>query len=336
MSPTFTPTTPVAASPVSPLGVQGFRERVESAPEAPAAQDSAAAPRLPFFEKFKNSLPNVDTATAAKSTAAAEPPSPTDSDSDYGGLAYADSDDGDEDIPLRASPQPIPPPAKAAEHSTSSSTSSSTAVPSSSSTSEGKVRFPSMTNTESRYSSSSSSTIDSPQAMMKRSLSASTARTVSKSTGAIERAMETLLEDDSPLSPTASTSSRPFTETQRESVAKSPKLPTRSHTSPTLPSGRLEQRRSGASTKSRAPPRARVCVRCEKRIDDGRWIQMEGGSVLCDKCWKNMYLPKVRHSLPPVLVLICVGPERRELRQLRQSVLLRRATCARLLGARFA
>ena len=31
----------------------------------------------------------------------------------------------------------------------------------------------------------------------------------------------------------------------------------------------------------------------DKTIDDGRWIQMEGGGVMCDKCWKNMYLPKV-------------------------------------------
>ena len=133
--------------------------------------------------------------------------------------------------------------------------------------------------------------MDTPKAM-KRSLSASTVRTVAKSTGAIDRALETLLEER-PLSPTASTASRPFTEKQRESVTKSPKLPVRSHTSPTLPSGRLEQHRGSSARR----PRARVCVRCENAIDDGRWIQMEGGNVLCDKCWKNMYLPKVR---PPV------------------------------------
>jgi hypothetical protein len=30
------------------------------------------------------------------------------------------------------------------------------------------------------------------------------------------------------------------------------------------------------------------------KIEDGRWIQMDEGNVLCERCWKNMYLPKVR------------------------------------------
>jgi hypothetical protein len=62
----------------------------------------------------------------------------------------------------------------------------------------------------------------------------------------------------------------------------------------------------------------KVCIRCDKKIEDGRWISVEspgrkgisagasfnagtaGGEterkdkgVLCEKCWKNMYLPKV-------------------------------------------
>ena len=58
-------------------------------------------------------------------------------------------------------------------------------------------------------------------------------------------------------------------------------------------------------------------MRCEKAIEDGRWIQMEGGNVLCDKCWKNMYLPKVRllflivstcdRPMPHSEILICFG-----------------------------
>ena len=299
MSPAFAPTLPAAgASPISP---HGFQERVTSPPDLSAESpdedlDDAVSPRIPFFEKIKDKLPNLDTTTAAKSTEPS-PVSPTDSDSEYGGLAYADSDgdEDDEDGTLRSSPQPLPA-AKPAEPPASSS-SQQPPPQSQVQQPQGKVRFPSMTNTESRYSSSSSSTMDTPKAM-KRSLSASTVRTVAKSTGAIDRAMETLLEDGDPFSPTASAASlpAPFAErdrdSQRDSVTKSPKLPTRSHTSPTLPSGRgsgAEQRRSGASKR----PRVRVCVRCEQKIDDGRWIAMEGGSVLCDRCWKNMYLPKV-------------------------------------------
>jgi hypothetical protein len=37
----------------------------------------------------------------------------------------------------------------------------------------------------------------------------------------------------------------------------------------------------------------RVCLKCDKNIEDGRWIQVDDGAVLCDFCWKNMYLPKV-------------------------------------------
>lgn len=132
-----------------------------------------------------------------------------------------------------------------------------------------------------------------------RSLSASTGsssyttRMTAKSTGALDRAMETLFEEGT-LSPTGSNAQSPATrpialagEAQRDSVSKPPKLPMRSHTSPTMSTGRLD----GSGHKKR--PKVKVCVRCEGAIDDGRWIQMDGGSVLCDKCWKTMYLPKV-------------------------------------------
>ncbi|TBU65549.1 hypothetical protein BD310DRAFT_971655 [Dichomitus squalens] len=290
MSPNVTPTTPaagIAASPTSPISVSSLRDRVLSPPEVPA-KEAPATPRLPFFDKFKNSLPAVDTNKSAADMDPS-PSSPTGSDDSYGGLAYANSDDEDEpmNIPLRASPQPIPP-SKPAE---------STSAPPASGL---KVRFPSMT--ESRYSSSSSSSSATRSPMQQRTLSSSTGassytqRTVSKSTGALDRAMETLFEE-SPVSPTSSSSSRIFADSPRDSVSKSGKFPTRSHTSPTLPSNRLtldkaDGKARSASTAKR--PRTRRCVRCEKAIEDGRWIQMEGGNVLCDKCWKNMYLPKCR------------------------------------------
>ncbi|TFK92297.1 hypothetical protein K466DRAFT_241142 [Polyporus arcularius HHB13444] len=277
MSPNLTPThtAGIASSPTSPVSVHSLRDRVlsppQEVPKAPAAAEPPSTPRLPFFEKFKNKLPAVDTAKASGSMEPS-PVSPASSNSSYDGLAYADSDDEDDlDIPLRASPQPIATPATKPD---SKATAPATGA---------KVRFPSMTNSESRYSSSSSST-ESPR-LPQRSLSASTSRTIAKSTGALERAMETLFEDG-PSSPTTSTG---FTETQRDSISKSPKVPMRSHTSPTLSTGRLEQRRS-----TQRRPTTKACVRCERTIEDGRWIQMEGGSVLCDKCWKNMYLPKCR------------------------------------------
>ncbi len=101
--------------------------------------------------------------------------------------------------------------------------------------------------------------------------------------------METLFEED-PTSPT-STSGPSMSQLSdgHNRDSKPPKLPVRSHTSPTLGAGRPDSRHIG----KRKGPKVRVCVKCEKQIEDGRWIQMEGGSVLCDKCWKNMYLPKV-------------------------------------------
>ena len=39
----------------------------------------------------------------------------------------------------------------------------------------------------------------------------------------------------------------------------------------------------------------RVCLKCQRKIEDGRWINVDNGNggVLCEDCWKNMYLPKV-------------------------------------------
>jgi hypothetical protein len=45
--------------------------------------------------------------------------------------------------------------------------------------------------------------------------------------------------------------------------------------------------------------RQKSCVRCEQAIPDGRWIQTDGSGVLCERCWKNMYLPKVRAGAAP-------------------------------------
>ncbi|KAH9901540.1 hypothetical protein C8Q73DRAFT_743067 [Cubamyces lactineus] len=298
-SPSITPTNSagpgIASSPTSPVSVHSLRDRVlppsQEPPKVPLP-DPPSTPRLPFFEKFKNKLPPVDTAKPLPDSADPSPLSPVSDDGSYTGLAYANSDeeedDDDDDLPLRTSPQPLTTPAKSAIASSGGGGN------------QNKVRFPSMTNSESKYSSSSSSSSTTSPRLPQRSLSSSTAgssyssRTFAKSTGALDRAMETLFED-SPLSPTTSTgSSRPFTgpDANRDSVGgKSPKLPMRSHTSPTLPSSTA--RSDGHKTASKRP-KTRICLRCERVIEDGRWIQVEGGNVLCDKCWKNMYLPKCR------------------------------------------
>lgn len=42
--------------------------------------------------------------------------------------------------------------------------------------------------------------------------------------------------------------------------------------------------------------KSKVCLKCVIAIENGRWVSTDGGGVLCEKCWKNMYLPKVRFS----------------------------------------
>ena len=117
------------------------------------------------------------------------------------------------------------------------------------------------------------------------------------------------------LSPASTTSSLP----------RGSKPPTRSLTSPTQResptlAGTVNRRGGtisgaiggGSSDKSRRKERSSeessasglgnyrdktvfTCMRCSKDIEDNRWIQVENGrGVLCGKCWKNMYLPKVR------------------------------------------
>ncbi|KIK59628.1 hypothetical protein GYMLUDRAFT_74506 [Collybiopsis luxurians FD-317 M1] len=101
-----------------------------------------------------------------------------------------------------------------------------------------------------------------------------------------------------------------------DAAEKMPKLPARSMTergghqkNPSISSST-----SGASRKRKV----RVCVRCDKRIEDGRWISVEptgegpqigrngekverkDKGVLCERCWKNMYLPKCRRCNLPI------------------------------------
>lgn len=152
-----------------------------------------------------------------------------------------------------------------------------------------------------------------------RSRSASAAMqaaSTTKSVGALARAVETLIEEGASVSVLASgsvlasiggsTSGRGPGKPSRSNTVpgpaspeqKPPKLPTRSHTSPSHPHvhservgvvGEVARIRNRASAKRKD----RMCAGCDSKIEDGRWIQMDGGNVLCECCWKNMYLPKV-------------------------------------------
>ena len=207
--------------------------------------------------------------------------------SDFGGLAYADSDSEYEDV---------------------------NDVPKKLGEGTNKIQFP----TSSPRSSKSSESAYSAR-VPARSLSAASssysgygARSTARSVGALDRAMETLFED-TPLSPTTTNASfSPLSPTKhippvgdnrdsvRDSSNKPPKLPTRSHTSPIMTKPReldalkpSKSVTSSSSTSSSRPRKVKQCASCNKSIGDGRWIPMDGGRVLCDKCWKNMYLPKV-------------------------------------------
>ncbi|KAG6880270.1 hypothetical protein C0992_001839 [Termitomyces sp. T32_za158] len=61
------------------------------------------------------------------------------------------------------------------------------------------------------------------------------------------------------------------------------KIPTRANSSTENMGG------SGRKERTKKP---KVCVKCNETIENGRWIATESGSVLCERCWKHMYLPK--------------------------------------------
>lgn len=247
-----------------------------------------ALPQTPADEIRLPFSPESDAiATVVKVGAKPMEKGPRSSDtSDFGGLAYADSDSEYDD-----------------GNDVSKKDGGGT----------NKIKFPTSSPRSSKSSESAYST-----RIPARSLSAASssysgygARSTARSVGALDRAMETLFED-TPLSPTTNASFSPLPPTEplpivvdnrdsvRDSSGKPPKLPTRSHTSPIMTKPReldaLKPSKSVTSNSSASSSRTRKvkqCARCNKSIGDGRWIPMDGGRVLCDKCWKNMYLPKV-------------------------------------------
>ncbi|KAF8891274.1 hypothetical protein BD779DRAFT_1514257 [Infundibulicybe gibba] len=124
--------------------------------------------------------------------------------------------------------------------------------------------------------------------------------------------LETLPEDDSlVLSAVDAGDKDPNNKSHRSNTVQVPyspdaravKLPTRSKTSPaTDRDKKLETASAGVAVEGKRVRmrRPKECVRCEKCIDDGRWVQVDGGGILCEKCWKGMYLPKCRRCNLPI------------------------------------
>ncbi|KAH7926635.1 hypothetical protein BV22DRAFT_1032630 [Leucogyrophana mollusca] len=309
-----------------------FNRRLSGDSEALSVTPGLGPVRLPFFEKYKMQQPVADdkhgngdesdeesvyTHNTEAGKGDATPMSPS-TDSDVG-LAYADESEDDTPVVM---PLDI--------------------RKSSASLAKNKVKFPTLADKQPQSPASSSRTRtlrnDSASSARSESVSSSSyvgpsrARSASaatgsttKSAGALERAMETLIEEGASVSILASgsvlasmsgpSSSRPGPGKPNRSNTvpgpvspeyKPPKLPTRSHTSPSHPHVHSERTvAAGDSARVRNTSkgkerRDRVCARCEKKIEDGRWIRMDGGSVLCERCWKNMYLPKCRRCNLPI------------------------------------
>ncbi|KAL5529143.1 hypothetical protein ACEPAG_5117 [Sanghuangporus baumii] len=227
----------------------------------PGSARSASPANSTFSTRFKNKDLEIDTTKAEVAIPRrALPTSPSESDYSGTGLAY--------DQETESALSPTSPPAGSAGKS------------------QGRERviFPSV------------SPKHSLKGLPTRSASSSSAysyvsRTTAKSTGALERdrVLDTLFEEHAP-SPSGATVPLPLSP---PAGARSPKLPARSRTTPAM--GGKESKEEVAAKR-----RPRQCTKCNKSIDDGRWIRAEGAGVLCERCWKTMYLPKCRRCNRPI------------------------------------
>lgn len=80
------------------------------------------------------------------------------------------------------------------------------------------------------------------------------------------------------------------------------KLPARAKTT-VAEDGRhrdTDRARGGTTEALKIKKKEKVCVKCRTCITDGKWIQVDGGAILCERCWKHMYLPKCRRCTTPI------------------------------------
>ena len=253
-----------------------------------------------------------------------------DEGSEFGGLAYAQSDESDDGALLaygmgRTSGQLYRSPTASSAYSDNQMRTEQTPTEHDLDVAlAALLRSPTSTDTPLSPSSHTSSLHRAPKPPM-RSLTAVSQREPSDNQMRTEQthmehnldvALAALLRSptstDTPLSPSSHTSSlhhasnhpmRSLTAvSQRESSALGGSTPRRGGTiSGAIGGGSSDNSRkdrlsqdSTASGLDRHREKVMKCIRCSTDIEDKRWIRMENGKgVLCDKCWKNMYLPKV-------------------------------------------
>ncbi|KZS88394.1 hypothetical protein SISNIDRAFT_490191 [Sistotremastrum niveocremeum HHB9708] len=228
---------------------------------SPEKDGSVSAPaRLPFFEKFKSSKGASGSSSSGSRHSGERPRRMTESSTD-------DTETSDNEQSVASSKE------ETMLAYGRSSTSSFTRTSVRSSQGEEKIVFPSLSASPPLRAQSA------PRHPPSRSVSSASSyssasstgtRMASKSTGAIGRALETLLEDTEAVGLTSPTGSA-FPDVRGVP-------PRRSHTTPSVSSIRKEKSKNAD----------RICLKCEKKIEDGRWIQSDGGGVLCESCWKNI------------------------------------------------
>ncbi|CAE6450871.1 unnamed protein product [Rhizoctonia solani] len=177
---------------------------------------------------------------------------------------------------------------------------------------ENTIAFPRRDSTGSDHapkrSSSSSQSSSHSSSSSSASGSVSGTRHIKQSAGA--QTLSALREEDEDdvqsiyTSPSSAEVEGTFTVTTTQATEEPKLVPVTAHTLDMLGS---DTNRLGLPTRSKTctsassttssvrRKRVRTCAKCEKRIDDGRWIKIDdGNSVLCERDWKMMYLPKCR------------------------------------------
>lgn len=264
--------------------------------------------RMPFFEKFKNKNSSSSSLNRARESQLTE--------SDFGGLAYDESDAGSGSL-SKSSSSATRKSEKLYGESKKSSTSGSR-----SSRNDEPVSPP----MHARSVSSASSSYSQANTRF-------TARSAGALASALDALEEDVRTPPLPIRDFDTEEKRSMKGKEREGeredgMLAKPKAPTRSRTtggggfdvdpygrpvrdsalgrtglSPSMSTREVRSRekerevdaaraRLEMGERKSATKKVRSCVRCDRRIEDGKWIQSEGG-VLCEKCWKNMYLPKV-------------------------------------------
>ncbi|KIY65294.1 hypothetical protein CYLTODRAFT_379682 [Cylindrobasidium torrendii FP15055 ss-10] len=311
----YSSTSPGPVSPThSPLSAHPPSQNAQVADMSVSPVSPGARLPMPFFDKMRNKQPgNTDAPdlgprsrtsssssrqrTRSDASLRDDVPDDPDSGSEYG-LAYADSTDDEDDqiLPLSS------------KNSDRLSKSNNKGKERAMSTAPLNVSRQSTSSAGSRYSRTSSVS----SGAVLGGLLGSNPVTMSR----LDKAMETLLEENASAEAVEKAPARgkyAFLEREASVGTSSGNKPARSNTvgvtysSPDtkpikLPARARTERDGHRSTDPHrsSSKRIKACTRCEKRIEDGRWIPVDSGGTLCEQCWKNMYLPKCRRCSLPI------------------------------------